>query len=62
MQDFFAISIATIASGYLLRQAWLRFARKSGGTCGSCHSCGSNDSIKSRPLVNISLDATHRAK
>jgi len=60
MQDILAISIAAIAAGYLARQAWLRFSRKQGGACGSCPSCSANDSIKSRPLVNISLDASHK--
>ena len=31
-----------------------------GGTCGSCPNCGANDSLKSRELVNISLDGLHR--
>jgi hypothetical protein len=62
MQDILAISIATFAGAYLLRQAWFRFARKSSGACGSCPSCETNDSIKSRPLVNISLDTSQRAK
>lgn len=60
MQDILAISIVAIAAGYLARQGWLRFSRKTGGSCGSCPSCGSNDSVKSRPLVTISLDALHK--
>ena len=60
MQDIIAISIVAIAAGYLARQGWLRFSRKSGGSCDSCPSCGTNDSIKTRPLVNISLDASHK--
>ena len=28
MQDILAISIVAIAAGYLARQAWLRFSRK----------------------------------
>jgi len=59
MQDLLAIAIAAAAVAYLVRQAWLRFARK-GGSCGSCPNCGPNDSIKSRPLVNITLDAPRK--
>jgi hypothetical protein len=60
MQDIFAISIVAIAAGYLGRAAWLRFYGAKGGACGSCSNCSSaNDSIKSRPLVNISLDMPH---
>jgi len=59
MQDVLAISIAAVAASYLARQAWLRFSRKQSGTCGSCPSCNSNDSIKSRPLVTISTDMSH---
>jgi FeoB-associated Cys-rich membrane protein len=60
MQDLVAISIVAVAAGYLTRQMWLRFARKKGGSCGSCPNCGANDSLKSRELVNISLDGLHQ--
>ena len=57
MQDILAILIAVAAAGYLLRKTWLRLTHRSGGACGSCSSCGSGESIKSRPLVTISTDA-----
>jgi len=60
MQDLIAISIVAVAAGYLARQMWLRFVRRKGGSCGSCPNCGANDSLKSRELVNISLDGLHR--
>lgn len=56
MQDFVAISIVAIAAGYLARQAWLRLSLKRGGSCGSCSNCGTTNTIKSRPLVTISLE------
>jgi hypothetical protein len=60
MQDAIAILIVAVAAAYLVRTTWLRLARRQGGACGSCPSCGSNDLIKSRPLVNISLDAPRK--
>jgi FeoB-associated Cys-rich membrane protein len=60
MQDIFAISIVAVAAGYLARQTWLRLASQRGGSCGACSNCSSNDSLKSRPLVNISLDAIRK--
>jgi hypothetical protein len=57
MQDILAISIVVVAAGFLARQAWLTVARKGSGKCGSCSNCGTTDSIKSRPLVTISLDS-----
>ena len=59
MQDALAISIVAVAVAYFIRAAWLRFYRQKGGACGSCPSCSSNDSIKSRPLVTISMDVPH---
>jgi hypothetical protein len=59
VQDFLAILIAAAAAGYLARKLWLRLAHRSGGGCDSCSSCGSGDSIKSRPLMSISLDKSH---
>jgi hypothetical protein len=59
MQDLLAIAIAAVAAIYLARQMWLRLSRK-GGSCGSCPSCSADDSIKSRPLVNITLDAPRK--
>ena len=59
MQNVLAISIACLAAAYLLRRAWLHFVRGGQGKCGSCPSCGESDTIKSRPLVSISLDKSH---
>jgi hypothetical protein len=59
MQTLLAISIVTVAVAYLIRAAWSRFYGQKGGACGSCSSCSSNDSIKSRPLVAISMDLSH---
>jgi hypothetical protein len=52
MQDVLAILSASIAAAFLARRAWQRFSRRS-GACGSCPSCGSNDVLKSKPLVTI---------
>jgi hypothetical protein len=60
MQDILAMLIVAVAAGYLARQAWWRFSRKQDGSCGSCSSCSSSESIKSRPLVSISLDAAKK--
>ncbi len=60
MQDILAISIVALAASYLARKAWMRFARKQAGTCGMCSNCIAQDPIKSRPLVNISLDAAKK--
>jgi FeoB-associated Cys-rich membrane protein len=60
MQQVLTILIVAIAAAYLARAAWIRFYGEKGGTCGSCSNCSSaNDSIKSRPLINISLDMSH---
>ena len=60
MQDILAILIVAVAAGYLVRQTWLRLASKRGGSCGSCSNCSASDSLKTRPLVNISLDAIRK--
>ena len=59
MQNAVAILIACLAAAYLLRRTWLHFMRGGQGKCGSCPSCGHSDTIKSRPLVTISLDQSH---
>ena len=59
MQDFIAITIVLAAAAYLARQAWLRLAKNHSGTCGSCGNCGSNDTLKTRQLVNLSTDISH---
>ena len=56
MQDAIAILIVLAAAAYLARLAWLKFYGPHGGSCGSCPSCSSNDTIKQRPLVTISMD------
>jgi len=58
MQNIVAIAIACLASAYLARRAWLYFVRGQ-SKCGSCPSCGESDTIKSRPLVDISIDLSH---
>jgi hypothetical protein len=58
MQDFIAITIVLAAAAFLTRQGWLRLA-KTHGTCGSCGNCGSNDTLKTRQLVNLSTDLSH---
>lgn len=58
IQNVIAIVIACLAAAYLARRAWLHFVRGE-GKCGSCPSCGESDTIKSRPLVNISPDMSH---
>jgi hypothetical protein len=59
MQDFVAITIVLAAAAYLARQAWLHLAKTHSGTCGSCGNCSSNDTLKSRQLVNLSTDLSH---
>jgi FeoB-associated Cys-rich membrane protein len=59
MQEILTVLIVATAAAYLARAAWLRFYGEKGGACGSCSNCGTNDSIKSRPLINISLDMSH---
>jgi hypothetical protein len=59
MQDTLTILIVALAVAYLVRAAWLRFYGQKGSACGSCPSCSANDTIKSRPLVTISLDLSH---
>jgi hypothetical protein len=56
VQDVVAILIAVMSAVFLARKTWLRLAGQAGKSCGACHGCGANESIKSRPLVNISLD------
>jgi hypothetical protein len=59
MQDILAILIATLAAAFLAYRTWLKLAHRSGGSCGSCSNCGTNDSIKSRQLVTISPEMPH---
>jgi attachment p12 family protein len=56
MQQVLTILIVATAAAYLARAAWSRIYGEKGGACGSCSSCSSNDSIKQRPLVTISMD------
>jgi hypothetical protein len=59
MQDTVAITIVLVATAYLAWLAWQRLVRAK-GKCGSCPSCGTDDPIKTRPLVNISLEAPRK--
>jgi FeoB-associated Cys-rich membrane protein len=59
VQNILTILIVAAAAAYLARAAWSRLYGQKGGACGSCPSCSSNDSIKSRPLVTISMDLSH---
>jgi hypothetical protein len=58
IQNVIAIAIVCLAAAYLARRAWLRFVRGE-GKCDTCPSCGDSDTIKSRPLVSLSLDESH---
>src|SRR4029077_21023797 len=55
MQEVLTILIVATAAAYLGRLSWLRLTRQQAGKCSSCPSCSSNDLVKSRPLINITL-------
>jgi hypothetical protein len=59
MQDILAILIVAFAAAFLLRRAWQRLARRSGGSCNSCSSCNSANSSKSHQLFTISPTMSH---
>jgi hypothetical protein len=53
MQDVIAILIVAAAAGFLVRRAWRRVLRRSGGACGGCSTCPGSDSMKTHELVTL---------
>jgi hypothetical protein len=52
-QNLIALAIVAIAGLYLARQAWITFARKKSGACGSCASCPASATASEPSIVQL---------
>jgi hypothetical protein len=52
-QDIAALATVALATGYVIRLAWSKFARRSAGQCGGCSSCSESKSGTGLPVVQI---------
>jgi hypothetical protein len=52
-QNLIALAIVAIAGLCLARQAWITFARKKSGACGSCASCPASAPANDQQVIQL---------
>lgn len=52
-QSLVVLAIVVAAGLYLARQAWITFAQKKSGACGSCSSCPASEPAQDRQVIQL---------